>query len=394
MGNCGGSQKELSLDLYMKSITFISYQFLQSITQLKENLTAIILNSIRSVVDLGLKQEEHEPKEEQSYKIKIKKELMNEGLRIGNKSSLRVYNINQGKRPAVVSASPQARNGNQEQKSVDGGVSRFDNDQNPYDVNLLNPKEAILFSQTVQKFNFNEFTAYTQRHAIITKTAIRIYESKEKAISTYGKPMIAIPLNAVSKVQRTSFDTKEDARLDRVEQKTRDLNKNLFELILKDEFLPIYTHQAYTKVFKDTSVVMEVSPDKRRSSVGAMFRKGAQSPGRTSNTSKMSTSQIGIGQQSPRRFGTQLEMHKKTGVELRESPSKGSKIVMKYINNYQDVGPILPQKAISYNDLVELSKAIDKKETWVRSDLRLIFAIEDSQLVDEAIETLQGIIAE
>jgi len=63
---------------------------------------------------------------------------------------------------------------------------------------------------------------------------------------------------------------------------------------------------------------------------------------------------------------------------LRESPSKGSKIVMKYINNYPDVGPILPNKAISYTDLVELSKAIDKKETWVRSDLRLIFAIEDS----------------
>jgi len=51
---------------------------------------------------------------------------------------------------------------------------------------------------------------------------------------------------------------------------------------------------------------------------------------------------------------------------------------MKYINNYPDVGPILPQKAISYADLVELSKAIDKKETWIKSDLRLIFAIEDS----------------
>lgn len=71
-------------------------------------------------------------------------------------------------------------------------------------------------------------------------------------------------------------------------------------------------------------------------------------------------------------------MYKKTGNELRESPSKGSKIVMKYINNYSDVGPILPQKAISYNDLVELSKAMDKKDFWVKSDLRLIFAIEDS----------------
>ena len=66
-----------------------------------------------------------------------------------------------------------------------------------------------------------------------------------------------------------------DTRLERVEQKIRDLNKNLFELILKDDFLPIYTHQSYSKVFKDTSIVMQASPEKRRSSVGAMFRKGA-----------------------------------------------------------------------------------------------------------------------
>ena len=71
-------------------------------------------------------------------------------------------------------------------------------------------------------------------------------------------------------------------------------------------------------------------------------------------------------------------MHKKTGVELRESPSKAAKIVMRYINNYQDVGPIIAQPPITYTDLVELSKNLDKKEVWVRSDLRLIFSIEDS----------------
>jgi hypothetical protein len=32
-------------------------------------------------------------------------------------------------------------------------------------------------------------------------------------------------------------------------------------------------------------------------------------------------------------------MSKKTGAELRESPSKAAKIVMRYINSYPDVGP-------------------------------------------------------
>ena len=37
-----------------------------------------------------------------------------------------------------------------------------------------------------------------------------------------------------------------------------------------------------------------------------------------------------------------------------------------------------------YKDLQELAKTFDKKD-WVRSDLRLIFAMEDTQIVDETI---------
>ena len=43
---------------------------------------------------------------------------------------------------------------------------------------------------------------------------------------------------------------------------------------------------------------------------------------------------------SPRKGGGQvLDLHKKTGAELKESPSKAAKIVLRYINNYPDVGP-------------------------------------------------------
>ena len=34
-----------------------------------------------------------------------------------------------------------------------------------------------------------------------------------------------------------------------------------------------------------------------------------------------------------------IDMHKKTGVEIKPSPGKVSKISMKYINAYADVGP-------------------------------------------------------
>lgn len=143
------------------------------------------------------------------------------------------------------------------------------------------------------------------------------------------------------------------------------------EIILKDEFLPIYTHMQYSKVFKDSSIAYELSPDKKRASTS---KKSGVSPMRSVGGTS-SISQMGS---SPKKTEKYLDMHKKTGVELKQSPSKSNKIMMKYINNYQDVGPLLPQKALVYSDLVELAKNMEKKDFWVKSDLRLIFALEDT----------------
>jgi hypothetical protein len=43
-------------------------------------------------------------------------------------------------------------------------------------------------------------------------------------------------------------------------------------------------------------------------------------------------------------------------------------------------------------ELDEMSKGIDKKEMWIKNDLRLIFAFEDSQIVEESIEQLNKIL--
>jgi len=44
---------------------------------------------------------------------------------------------------------------------------------------------------------------------------------------------------------------------------------------------------------------------------------------------------------SPSRTSGTLDIHKKSGVEIRESPSKAAKIILRYINSYPDVGPII-----------------------------------------------------
>jgi hypothetical protein len=85
-------------------------------------------------------------------------------------------------------------------------------------------------------------------------------------------------------------------------------------------------------------------------------------------------------------------LHKRTGIETRESPSKGAKIIMRYINAYPDVGPLIAQKEITTKDLEEMAKNFDKKEMWIRSDLRLIFSLTDTQIIDESIEQLTKIL--
>lgn len=56
---------------------------------------------------------------------------------------------------------------------------------------------------------------------------------------------------------------------------------------------------------------------------------------RDSNTSRFTNAV------SPGRSSGVLDIHKKGGIELKESPSKAAKIVLRYINSYQDVGPII-----------------------------------------------------
>jgi hypothetical protein len=74
--------------------------------------------------------------------------------------------------------------------------------------------------------------------------------------------------------------------------------------------------------------MVELSPDRRKSKI--------MSPNRESSISKISKSNISTN--SPKK-NLGLEMSKKAGFELRESPSKAAKIVLRYINSQPDVGP-------------------------------------------------------
>jgi len=237
--------------------------------------------------------------------------------------------------------------------------------------------EAILLQTDLKRFNFSDFEAYQPRHIVVTKSAVRIYDDRNSSLGIYSKPLVAIPLSAVRYLARIRFDMRDDERMTDTD-KYNLMNKNMFEIFLKDEFLPIYTHQTYLKAFKDqsTSQHLDKTPDR--------------SPSHKSSPPRNSASRQSQASSPGRR--NKLDMQRKTGVEQHESPSKAAKITLRYISAYHDVAPQPKQNPITYQDLVEMAKTFDKRAEWVNSDLRLIFYMEDGQLVDELIEKFNLIV--
>ena len=210
---------------------------------------------------------------------------------------------------------------------------------NPYDIHLLDQKEAVLFAGPVSRYNFADYEAFSGRYLIITKSAVRVYESADRAVTSPGKPLVAIPLSAVRKVHKVKFDAKDDERL--ADESVHKQAGNMFEFFVKDDFLPIYTHAEYSKAFKDQSVIMEKSPNKRNTMHDSSK---LSSPGRGSNVSRSSAffspgghSRLGASQMKG--GAGSIQMSNRSTQHVKESPSKAAKITLQYINKYHDVGP-------------------------------------------------------
>jgi hypothetical protein len=98
--------------------------------------------------------------------------------------------------------------------------------------------------------------------------------------------------------------------MENIDPRTMILNKNMFEFLLKDDFLPIYTHHNYLRMFKDSSIAMDISPDRRRSTSNML---SSSSP-RKSNLLN-SRNDFG-GSRMSNTFGRMslgVDLHKKTG---------------------------------------------------------------------------------
>jgi len=64
------------------------------------------------------------------------------------------------------------------------------------------------------------------------------------------RPLIALPISAIKAVKRVKFDLSDDSR-----PMGHKVN-SLFELKVRDDFLPIYTHGMYSKVVTDNAALV------------------------------------------------------------------------------------------------------------------------------------------
>jgi hypothetical protein len=78
----------------------------------------------------------------------------------------------------------------------------------------------------------------------------------------------------------------------------------------------------------------------------------------------------------------------------RDSPSKRSKIIMRYIAGMPDVGACVKQQPVARSSLLELSKSLNKAEVWTHNDLRLIFSLSDrsAKSLEHIINELESLL--
>jgi hypothetical protein len=75
-----------------------------------------------------------------------------------------------------------------------------------------------LYQGYLKRFHFNDEEPFPDRYLVVTKNAVRVYENKSKASSAYGKPIVAVPLAAVNRVDRVMFDTRDDLRFEHADE--------------------------------------------------------------------------------------------------------------------------------------------------------------------------------
>jgi hypothetical protein len=109
-------------------------------------------------------------------------------------------------------------------------------------IDLLDPNDEVLFQGELMKYKAGYAPTFVNRWVQVTEKAFKFYKDRCNAITCSHKPLMAIPITSVKKVERVSFDLpfKKNEK-----EKYGAYLANQFEIQLKKDFLPMYLRPDY-----------------------------------------------------------------------------------------------------------------------------------------------------
>ena len=102
-----------------------------------------------------------------------------------------------------------------------------------------------MFQGELQKYKPGFNGVFIDRWVQVTRTSVRYFSNKPGSQLAAGKPLMAFPFNAIKSIERVGFDV----QLKKTDKKGQDLQKNMFEIFLKEDFLDIFLRPDYEQLF-------------------------------------------------------------------------------------------------------------------------------------------------
>ena len=110
---------------------------------------------------------------------------------------------------------------------------------------MTDPDDPIMFQGEIQKYKPGFTGIFVDRWVQITKNAFRYYVAKPGSNIAAGKPLMAVPMIAIKSVERINQSGILDLKLKKSDLKGKELEKNIFEIFLKGDFLDLFLRPDY-----------------------------------------------------------------------------------------------------------------------------------------------------
>jgi len=109
-------------------------------------------------------------------------------------------------------------------------------------IDLNDPNDEVLFQGELVKYKAGLNPSYLNRWVQVTEKGFRYFKGRCNAITCCNKPLTAIPILAIKKVERVNFNLYFNKK---EQERAAAFNDTQFEIFLKDDFIDIYLRPDY-----------------------------------------------------------------------------------------------------------------------------------------------------